>query len=49
MFHVYYLTNDGEYMLTSRHDDEDDAINAVYALSERKPHAVCDYVYKDVG
>ena len=49
MFHVYYLTNDGEYMLTSRHHDEDDACDAVYALSERMPHALCDYVYKDVG
>ena len=47
MFHVYYLTNDGEYVLTSRHHDECDALNAVDALSERKPHALCDYVYKD--
>jgi hypothetical protein len=47
MFHVYYLTNDGEYKLTSTHYDEDDAINEVYALSERKPNALCDYVYKD--
>ena len=49
MFHVYYLTNDGEYMLTSRHHDEDDALDAVDALSERMPNAYCDYVYKDIN
>ena len=49
MFHVFYLTNDGETVLTSRHHNEDDAIDAVYALSERKPNALCDYVYKDVN
>lgn len=47
MFHVYYLTNDGLPVLTSRHHDEDDACDAVNALSERMPHAMCDYVYKD--
>lgn len=47
MFHVYYLTKDGEYMLTSRHHDEDDALDAVDALSDRMPNAYCDYVYKD--
>ena len=49
MFHVYYLTDEGEYMLTSRHHDEDDANDAVDALSDRMPYAYCDYVYKDVG
>ena len=49
MFHVYYLTNDGEPNLLSRHHDEDDAINEVYVWSELKPHAHVDYVYKDVG
>ena len=47
MFHVYYLTNDGEYMLTSTHHDEDDAIDACDALCDSMPHALCDYVYKD--
>ena len=47
MFHVYYLTNDGRPVLTSTYYDEDDAINAVYTLSEAKPNALCDYVYKD--
>ena len=47
MFNVFYLTNDGEYMLVSTHYDEHDALNAVDALSERMPHAYCDYVYKD--
>ena len=48
MFHVFYMTNDGENVLVSKHHDEDDACDAVDALSARKPHAYCDYVYKDV-
>ena len=48
MFHVYYLTDDGEFMLTSRHHDENDACDAVDSLSDRMPFAYCDYVYKDV-
>ncbi len=47
MFHVFYFTDDGQPILTSRHHDEDAACNAVYALSERMPHAMCDYVYED--
>ena len=47
MFHVFYFTDDGERMLTSTHYDEDDECDAVDALSERMPHAWCDYVYKD--
>ena len=49
MFHVFYMTDDGEHVLVSRHHDEDDASDAVDALSERKPNAYCDYVYKDIG
>ena len=48
MFHVFYYTDNGVTILDSRHYDEDEAIFAVEALSERKPHAFCDYVYKDV-
>lgn len=47
MFHVFYITDDGEHVLVSTHHDEDDACDAVYDLFERKPNAFCDYVYKD--
>ena len=47
MFHVFYLTNDGEPMLVDMYHDEDDACSAVDALSNRMPNAYCDYVYKD--
>ena len=47
MFHVYYLTNDGEYVLMYKYYDEGNALNAVDRLSERMPNAYCDYVYKD--
>ena len=47
MFRVFYFTDDGSVKLVSSHYDEDDACAAVDALSERMPHALCDYVYKD--
>ena len=48
MFHVYYLTNDGEAVLVNRYHDEDDACDAVDALCRQLPDTHCDYVYKDV-
>ena len=47
MFNVFYLNDEGEYVLMSTHYDEDDAADAVDALSDRMPNAYCDYVYKD--
>lgn len=49
MFHVYYLTGDGDYKLITRYHDEDDAMDSVDRWSERMPHAYVDYVYKDIN
>ena len=47
MFHVFYMNDEGEHVLVSKHHDEDAACDAVDELSDRKPYAYCDYVYKD--
>lgn len=49
MFHVYRLDNEGNPILLEVCIDEDRVHAAIDCWSETYPHAIVDYVYKDVN